>query len=155
MDLRERLQKDTVRDVGFRKLVSVHHQATVGDAVAKMQEQKVGCCLVVEDDELVGIFTERNLVVRVLNPGLPMKTPISECMTLDPEVVGADAPIRTLFTCLHRGGFRHAPVVDADGHAIGTTSIKRAVRFLGAALPEVVQNVPPEPGRYPGSAEGA
>ena len=154
MDIREQLQRDTVSDVGYRKLVAVAHTATVADAVRTMQSQEVGCCLVVEDDELVGIFTERNLVVRVLHAGLPLSTPITECMTLDPEVVQAKAPIRALFTCLQRGGFRHAPVVDDDGHAVGTTSVKRAVRFLGANLPEVVQNVPPEPGRYPDRPEG-
>lgn len=153
MDLREQLQRDTVRDVGYRRLVAVAHEATVGDALRKMQAEKVGCCLVVEGDELVGIFTERNLVVRVLEPGLPLDTPIAECMTLDPEVVSADAPIRTLFTCLHRGGFRHAPVVDEDGHAVGTTSVKRAVRFLGSILPGVVQNAP-DPGSYPDRPEG-
>ena len=47
----------------------VAHTATVADAVRTMQSQEVGCCLVVEADELVGIFTERNLVVRVLHAG--------------------------------------------------------------------------------------
>jgi hypothetical protein len=56
---------------------------------------------------------------------------------------------------MHAGGFRHLPVVDDAGRPIGMTSIKRAIRLLGASARDVVYNVAPVPGRYPAHAEGA
>ena len=154
MDLRDELQREKVADLGFRDLVSVTIEASVAEAIEVMRTHEVGCCCVLEGGRLAGIFTERNAVVRVLAAGLDLDTPVSECMTRDPVVCRAADPLHEVLTKLHRGGFRHIPVVADDQRALGTVSVKRALRFLGDHLPEMVYNVAPEPGRFPDRPEG-
>ena len=60
---------------------------TVGEAVRLMREEGVGCILICESDEVQGIFTERDLLRRVLANGKPLTVPVAECMTPRPVVV--------------------------------------------------------------------
>ena len=90
MDLREALQKETVATVGYRDLVAIETSAKVRDAVAAMQRSKVGCLVVVEDGELRGIFTERDLVVRVLAKEGGLDGDLRDVMTPDPFVARID-----------------------------------------------------------------
>ena len=153
MDLRQQLQSETVKDVGFRDVVAVPVDAAVREAVAVMQQHQVGCCCVVEEGRLVGIFTERNLVTRVLGQPRGLDLPISECMTRKPVTSRTSDPLRAVLAAMHQGGFRHIPLIDADHRPVGTVSVKRAVRFLREKLPEVVYNAS-EPGSFPVRAEG-
>ena len=66
---------------------------TVAEAVALMRQHKVGCVLVCEDQRLVGIFTERDLLRRVLARGKPLGIPLSTCMTPGPVVVYPTEPV--------------------------------------------------------------
>ena len=59
-----------------------------------MSEYEVGCLLVCEAERLVGVFTERDLMRRVLAVGLPLTTPVAACMTPDPVVVDEKESIR-------------------------------------------------------------
>jgi CBS domain-containing protein len=154
MDARKQLEETTLADVGFRELVHVTTAATVGDAVAAMQAAKVGCCAVLAGERLAGIFTERNLVVRVLGAGLGLDAPVAECMTSDPVTTRPGDRLHDVLARMRAGGFRHLPVVDDAGRPIGTTSIKRAIRLLGRSAHDVVYNVAPVPGMYPARAEG-
>lgn len=154
MNLREQLSKATLSEMGFRDLVHVQKDASVGDAVSTMRESRVGCCAVLEGERLVGIFTERNLATRVFGAGLGLDAPIEPCMTRDPITATPEDPLHLVLTRMHHGGFRHLPVVDHAGKPIGMTSVKRAVRLLGRSLESVIYNVPPEPGRFPTRAEG-
>jgi CBS domain-containing protein len=151
---RTQLEETTLADIGFRDLVYVGRDATVGDAVARMQAEEVGCCAVLDGTRLAGIFTERNLAARVFGAGLGLDAPIAACMTSEPVTARPSDKMHDVLARMRSGGFRHLPVVDDAGRPIGTTSIKRAIRLLGAAAADVVYNVPPEPGRYPAHAEG-
>ncbi len=68
-------------------------EQTVADAVGLMRERRVGCLLVCRGDRLLGVFTERDLMRRVLAAGLPLATPVAACMTPDPVVVRPKEPI--------------------------------------------------------------
>ena len=153
-DLREALQRETVASVGHRGLVSLELQATLADAVRLMQEKAVGCLVVLEQGALRGIFTERDLVTRVLGKVDSLDRPLREYMTPDPVTARADEPIHRVLARMARGGMRHLPVVDKSGVPIGTLSVKHAVHFLADYYPEAVFNIPPDPDRFPASREG-
>ena len=155
MDLREALLEETVASVGHRDLVSVGIDASVGDALSVMRGGEVGCLCVLDGDRLAGIFTERDLIVRVLARGVPMTAPVAEHMSADPTTVRVDDPVHVVLTRMNEGGFRHIPVVDAGGLPVGTMSVKRAVHFLADHLPQAILNLPPRPDVYPATTEGA
>lgn len=154
MDPRRLLRETTVAGAGIRDLVSITGDATIREAIGLMKAEKVGCVVVVDSERVQGVFTERDLVVSVLGKGVPLDTLIGECMTPDPVEAGIDEPLHLVLAKMRQGGFRHLPVVDADGRPKGTIGVRRAVHILGDCLPQAVYNLPPEPHQFPGSREG-
>jgi CBS domain-containing protein len=129
--------------------------ATVADAVGHMRRERVGCLLVVRDGELVGVFTERDLLTKVLSRGEPLTIPLAVVMTPHPVAVNAKEPVRTAVERMQKGGYRHVPVVDENNHPVGVLSAKRIVHYLVEHFPATVYNQPPDPTRVPDTAEGA
>jgi len=152
--VRRQLEKDTVADVGYRALVSVAIGASVSEAVAEMQAQSVGCIVILDGRRPAGIITERDVVTRGICEGRGLTGRVEDFMTPEPRVAQEDEAIHLVLARMHRGGFRHLPVVDRRGRALGTISIKRAVHFLGEVMPRTVYNLPPQPGSFPSSREG-
>ena len=110
-----------------RKLLKASPLTLVGKAARQMAERNVGAILVVEGDRLVGIFTERDVVCRVVARGLdPHVTRIAEVMTRDPQTVHPDKPFGYALVVMHEGGFRHLPVVD-DRKLVGIVSARSAL----------------------------
>ena len=108
-----------------RPAVSVPKTAKVIDAVNVMVDHKVGAVIVLENGKAAGIFTERDVMTRVLSRKLdPATTPVSEVMTnpVVPIDFGAD-PSQAMQLMLERH-IRHLPVVDADGKVLGMLSIR-------------------------------
>jgi CBS domain-containing protein len=128
---------------------------TVADAVALMRQARVGCVLVMRGDRLCGIFTERDLMRRVLAPGLPLSVTLSACMTPDPVVVYPSQPIGAALRRMEEGGYRHLPVVDPAGQPLGILSVKRIIHYLAEHFPTTIYNLPPDPSVFPLEAEGA
>jgi CBS domain-containing protein len=117
-----------VRDVmDKRKFLTTVPQTTVLEASRKMLAQKAGAVLVVEDHRLVGIFTERDAVFRVIAQGLdPGTTLLSDVMTVSPRTIGPDQSFGYAMIQMHENGFRHMPVVE-DGRPIGIVSARNAL----------------------------
>jgi CBS domain-containing protein len=110
-----------------RKLVVAAPQTSVADAARLMKQGKVGAVLVVENEHLVGIFTERDALFRVIACGLdPATTALSEVMTREPKTVTPDETFGYALLLMYENGFRHVPVVDG-GHAIGVVSARHAL----------------------------
>jgi CBS domain-containing protein len=128
---------------------------SVADVAALMRREQTGCLLVCDGDRLVGIFTERDLLRRVLAPGKPLTTPVGECMTPNPVVVHPKEPIGAAVRRMEEGGYRHLPVVDDAGRPVGLLSVKRIVHYLVEHFPVIVYNLPPDPNAVPQAAEGA
>jgi CBS domain-containing protein len=109
------------------KLVVAPPEATARDAARLMSEASVGAVLVVRNERLLGIFTERDLVCRVVAPGLdPAATQLAHVMTPDPKTVEPDETFGYALLLMHENGFRHVPVVE-DGRLIGVVSARSAL----------------------------
>jgi len=109
-----------------RKLVA-GPRTTVASAAALMRQERVGAGLGGEDDRLVGIFTERDAVYRVLALNRdPSLTWLSDVMTPDPKTVDPDESFGYALVLMHENGFRHVPVVE-HGCPIGVVSARHAL----------------------------
>lgn len=157
MDLRAYIETQRVRRVGHRAPVTVAPQASIADTVATMQLKRVGCVLVAEEGALLGIFTERDLLRKVLakSGGASMSDAISSVMTPDPTVVRTHEALEVLLRRMFEGGFRHLPLLDAEDRLVGTISMKRVVSFLADQFAETVYNLPPQPENFGSQREGA
>jgi CBS domain-containing protein len=124
----------TVREiVAARKVVTAPSKTTVSQAARLMEDNEVGALLVMEKGRLVGIFTERDALFRVLAAGRdPRTTPLSDVMTRDPQSIHPDKAFGHAMLMMYEGGFRHVPVVE-KGHPLGVVSTRDA---LGPELQE-------------------
>lgn len=154
MELARNLRKDPVAQLDPAPPRVVPRSATVADAVDLMRKDNVGCVLVCDGDRLVGLFTERDLMTRVLAVGKPLTQPVADVMTPNPETVSPKDPIRLAVRKMKSGGHRHLPVVDEGLRPVGMVSVKGVVHYLVEHYPAAVYNQPP-PGQVPDSAEGA
>ena len=126
----------TIRNiVQGQEILSAPLSTSVADAARMMKSHKVGAILVVDDAALVGIFTERDGLYRVVAEQRDVrKTTLAEVMTPNPQSVHPDDPFPRALHMMHVGGFRHVPVVE-NGTPIGIVSARDA---LGPELEDFV-----------------
>ncbi len=101
-----------IRDL-LRNQVTISAEAhqTVLEVASLMVEHNIGAVPVLQDGRMVGIFSERDLMIRVVVAGKdPAQTPVSHVMTEDPLTVAPDEPLETCMTLMKRHGFRHLPI---------------------------------------------
>lgn len=112
------------------RVFQVAPSASVAEAVAEMNRQKVGSVLVLESGRLVGIFTERDVLRRVVGSGLdPTKTPVTDVMTSGVQTITPATTIEETLVLFTEKRFRHLPVLDA-GRLAGTISIGDVTRWM-------------------------
>ena len=120
-----------VRNKASDELVTVEASATVAEAVAVMAERRVGAVLIMTEDRLVGgIFTERDLLVRVVHAGRDAETtPMSMVMTRDVRFVTPGTTIEAALALMHVNRHRHLLVIDGP-KVYGLVSMGDLVRQL-------------------------
>jgi CBS domain-containing protein len=110
-----------------RKVLKAPPTLSVSEAAVLMANKNVGAIMVIEEERLVGIFTERDVVFRVIARGLDVRTTrLAEVMTPAPRTVDPDRPFGYALTVMHENGFRHLPVVE-NGKPIGIVSARSAM----------------------------
>ncbi|MFM7346191.1 MAG: CBS domain-containing protein [Tagaea sp.] len=101
--------------VGEQSLATLEPSATVLEAARMMAYLRIGALLIVEDEKLVGIFSERDALMRVLAKELdPATTTLGQVMTADPITIAPDATVQQALDIMAEKGFRHLPVLDGD-----------------------------------------
>ncbi len=109
------------------KTVSV--TASVDDAVQLMVETRIGAVAVVDEGNLVGIFTERDIMTKVVSGKLDSaRTPVADVMVRNPVSVGCNTPRSEALELMVTSHFRHLPILGADGGLAGMLSIRHLLR---------------------------
>lgn len=119
----------TLRQVIQRlNLISAHPEAMVIDVAVAMSEGRVGAIPIIEGERLVGIFSERDLMTRVVVAGKdPQQTRVEEVMTHKVVVASIDESVERCLEKMQRAGCRHLPVVQ-DGRVISMLSMRDLLR---------------------------
>jgi CBS domain-containing protein len=126
--------------------INVARGTTIREAVDAMNRGSVGCVLVVDGGSLAGVFTERDVLTKVVSRGIdPDATPIERVMTADPECLTLDDGIAYALNKMSVGGFRHIPLVDERGRPTGVVTMRNIVDYLVHLFPSQVLNLPPSP----------
>ncbi len=109
------------------KFLTAPPEMTVSSAARLMASKNTGALLVVQDTRLVGIFSERDAVFRVVAQGLnPDTTALAAVMTASPLSMQPDQSYGHALLLMQENGFRHLPVVE-DDHPIGIISSRNAM----------------------------
>jgi CBS domain-containing protein len=115
-----------VGSLGSHQPIVLKPDNTVADAIKVMAEHNIGAVIIVDEKfKPIGIFTERDLLIKVCAKGLkPEETKLAEVMTKNPFVVKEDTPAKQALEIMISFGFRHLPIVDEQGTLIGVVSIR-------------------------------
>lgn len=100
------------------------------DAVARMVEHKIGCLLVVENNGLTGIITERDVLNNVSADDADLDRAVAEVMTASPMSIKSQDSIAYALHAMDLGGHRHLPILDDQGSPTGIISVRDILRFL-------------------------
>ena len=118
----------TVGEVMSRNLLTVDPTTPLAEAAARMSDRGVGAALVLSNDHVSGILTERD-VLRAVATGPVEGTHVAAWMTRDPETVDVAESTGQAAAVMIHGGFRHLPVLEGD-RPVGIVSIRDLMRVV-------------------------
>ena len=144
-ELHGALLDDQVRLLAPAEPIALPADTSVQEAIARMVAQhRSGVVIVDGAGRLTGVFTERDVLIRVLGQGRdPASTRLAEVMTPDPEALGADDRIGYAINRMSVAVYRTIPLVDAQRRPIGIVTVNDVIRWLAEIFPEEVLNVRP------------
>lgn len=158
-NLGKNLGSEKVGQLPLKDPVRVAPETSLVDTLGRMRTSKSGCALIEENDELVGIFTERDVLTRVIEAKISLKTPIAQVMTSEPKTLSIDSTIAQAVRVMDEGGYRNIPLTERrpDGRVdvVKVLSARDLVTYFGSNFPEEVYNLPPDPGQLSRAREGA
>jgi CBS domain-containing protein len=134
-----------IRELEPPAAVLVPESAPIASVIQTMLDRGLGAVLVQRENRVVGIFTERDVLRRVVSLAVNRDRPVAEVMTPDPESLGPDDGIAFALNRMVVGGFRHIFIKDDKGAPPTLLSQRDVVAFIVARMPKRVLNLPPEP----------
>ena len=110
-----------------KEIITCPENMTVCEAARVMKGKRIGAIMVVEEGKLIGIFTERDALFRVLAEDRDLRaTRVADVMTRNPQSIHPDKQFADALQLMHTGKFRHVPVVE-NGRAVGMVSASDAM----------------------------
>jgi CBS domain-containing protein len=112
------------------RLEAVAPQTSVADAIARMNQRHIGSVLVMDGERMVGIFTERDVLTRVVPQGIDShRTPVGEVMTRQPVTISPTTTVQEAMVVMTNQRKRHLPVMMGD-KVVGLVSIGDVTRWM-------------------------
>jgi CBS domain-containing protein len=123
------------------EMITASPAETVAAAARRMAQNRVGAILLVENGELCGLFSERDLLARVVGEGRnPQTTTVSVVATRELTTIGADQPIKAALDLFRQKKYRHLPVVDG-GKPVGILSTRDFHEYLVSGLEKYIDEI--------------
>lgn len=134
-DVERGLLTDRVEALAPRPPIAVAPETPTADVLRLMVDRRIGCVLVVQDDRLLGIFSERDALLKLnIDAARLGDRPVADFMTTPVDTLDGDAKIAFAVHRMDLGSFRHVPVVDEAGKPTGIISARDILRHLAARL---------------------
>ena len=116
---------------------------SIEHVLEKMQETKNSCVLTLSDEKLGGIFTERDILLKVTGKGYDFQlTTIDEFITLNPEYVAQEDPLAYALNKMHIGGFRNVPVINDEMYPVGVISVSDIISTIADYFHDEIIKLP-------------
>lgn len=148
------IRQTKISEITNPKLVQAPPETSVKDAIALMQANKAGYIVVAKNKKVVGIFTETDVVQKILEKDVNWKDPISKYMTKDPLCLKPTDLVGTAIDIMGEKRLYHIPLIDDDRNLVNVLSVRTLIRFLGEFYPQEVYNLPPRPDQIMETPEG-
>ena len=155
MSLEIDLQHEQVIHLDISNYIQVEAGTSVRDTVEQMRNKDHNCAIITKDNVLVGIFTDRDLLRKVVDAPETWDNPIDIVMTPSPITVSANRPAYEALDLMDKEHFRNVPVVASSGKVIGNLTHHAIIKYLAGRFPESVYNLPPQPNQVSAKRGGA
>lgn len=146
MAISDSLAAITVTDVDLSRYVAVDPAESVSGTVQAMRDQAFSSACVVDDGKLVGIFTQRDVLMRVLGRARVCDLPVAEEMTSSPRTIRSDQSVADGLAIMREWWVRSVPVVEDDDRLVGTLSWYTVMRTIADQLSKKTHEDDIEPG---------
>jgi CBS domain-containing protein len=154
MKLEQSLRHLEVLALALQPPLALDRSTRVGDVIKAMRDRGLGYALITQDDRLAGIFTERDVLLSVLDNAETLSQPVSKHMTAQPICVSESDPVWQAVVRMHEGGFRQLPVVDSGSRVVGCVRHKDVAEYLVDHFADHVLTLPPDPEQRARAPEG-
>lgn len=128
---------------------------SVSGTIEAMRDRRLGYALITDEDKLAGIFTERDVLLSVLDESEVLQQPVAKLMTPAPVCVHARDTVWRVVSLMHEGGFRQIPVVDEQQRVLACVRHKDVAEYLVNHFARHILNLPPDPEQVATTPEGA
>ncbi len=145
---------DTVSSMETDDYVCVAPSTPLSQAIEAMKQDEGGCVIVCEDNSrLVGIFTERDLLTKIVGQDVDLNAPISNWMSPVVATLEPDATLSETVAMMNDKGYRNIPLVK-NGKLVGSVSVFDVIGYLAESYPKTTMNLPPNPNQVMDSKDG-
>jgi CBS domain-containing protein len=155
MSLKTKVLTETLDRVPHAEVVTAKESVSVGEAVGLMRDKGVSCLIICHGKKLIGIFTERDFLMKVAADTKTLSRPISDFMTPDPKCARLSWSAGDAIELMNSAGLRHLPVLDEKENLSFVVTVDGLIRYLADHFSAVVMNRPPEPHRVAPEMDGA
>jgi CBS domain-containing protein len=129
------LLTDRISKLKPKTPIVVRPDMPVGEVLNLLVEKKIGCVFVVDEEAVVGVFSERDALLRIGTSAKEVAAqPVSAFMTSHPQDLDEDAKIAFAVRMMDLGGYRHIPIVDAHRKPTGVISVRDILKYLTAEI---------------------
>jgi CBS domain-containing protein len=133
--------------------VAVSPYTPLSQAIEAMKGDEGGCVIISDDGRVVGIFTERDLLNKVLGEDVDLESPISTWMQPAVETLSSEATIGDAVRLMNKKSFRNIPLVKS-GELVGSISVFDIITYLAECYPKETMNLPPLPAQVMDTLDG-
>lgn len=122
--------------------VCIDPTTSLAGAIEAMKKDEGGCAIVCDNQRVVGIFTERDLLTRIVGANVDLQSPISQWMSPAVSTLTRDATIGDAVSMMNEKSFRNIPLVK-EGKLVGAISVFDVISYLAESYPKETMNLPP------------
>jgi CBS domain-containing protein len=153
-DAPHRARRDSVTLLETDDFFCVRPETPLTEAIEEMKKDEGGCAIVCDEGgQVVGIFTERDLLNKIVGEGVDMNSPVSQFMSPVVETLSTDATIGDAVRLMNEKSYRNVPLVK-DGQLIGSISVFDVITYLAESYPKETMNLPPVPAQVMDTTDG-
>ena len=146
-------RRDSITLLQTEDYVCIAPSTPLSEAIERMKEDEGGCAIVCEGKRVVGIFTERDLLTKVIGEEVDLNTPVSQLMSPIVATLSGDATIGDAVRIMNEKSYRNIPLVK-DGELVGSVSVLDVITYLAESYPKETMNLPPVPAQVMDTPEG-
>ena len=147
-------RQDSVSSMQTDDYVCIAPSTPLSKAIESMSQDEGGCAIVcAEDGSVVGIFTERDLLTKIVGQETDLNAPVSNWMSPVVATLTPEATIGDAVAIMNDKGYRNIPLVK-NGKLVGSISVFDVISYLAESYPKTTMNLPPNPDQVMETTDG-